>query len=47
MSKDFIKNLKGIMKTKTHIHHSHISGEILGYSHNYCNFKVGENKSKL
>ena len=27
----FIGNIKGILNNKTNIHHSHISGEILGY----------------
>ena len=30
-----------------HIYHSHISGEILGYSHSYCNFKGRENKKTI
>ena len=32
LSKNFIDNLKGTMKNRTHIHHSHISGEIIGYA---------------
>lgn len=47
MSKNFIENLKGIMKDKTHIHHSHITGKVIGYAHSYCNFKVRENKPKI
>ena len=47
MSKNFVDNLKGIMKNKTHIHHSHISGEIIGYEHSYCNYKVRENKTRI
>ena len=47
MSKNFIENLKGIMKNKTHTHHSHISGEIIGYGHSYCNLKVRENQTKI
>lgn len=39
VSKNFIQNIKGIMNNKTHIHHSHITGEIIGYSHSYCNQK--------
>ena len=31
ISEKFIENIKGILNNKTHIHHSHISGEILGY----------------
>ena len=44
MSKNDIDNLKGIMKNKTHVNHSHISGEIIGYAHRYCNYKVRENQ---
>ena len=39
VSKNFIQNIKGIMNNKTHIHHSHITGEIIGYSHSYYNQK--------
>ena len=47
ISKNFIKNLKGIMNNKIHLHHSHITGEIIGYAHNFCNGKVKENKYKV
>ena len=47
MSKNFIDNLKGIMNNKTHIQHSHISGEIIGYAHSYCSYKARLNKSKI
>ena len=30
MFKNFIDNIKCIMRNKTHLHHSHISGEIVG-----------------
>ena len=44
ISEKFIENIKGILNNKTHIHHSHISGETLRYSHSYCNLKVRKNK---
>ena len=47
ISEKFIENIKGILNDKTHIHHSHISGEILGYSHSYCSLKVRENKKTI
>ena len=47
MSKKFMKNIKGIINNKTHIHHSHVNGKIIGYSHSYCNQKLSENKSKI
>ena len=43
-SEKFMENIKGILNNQTLIHHYHISGEILGYSHSYCNLKVRENK---
>ena len=27
---------------KVHPHHSHVTGEILGYAHDFCNKKVVE-----
>ena len=44
---NFMKNIKGIMNNKTHINHSHVNGEIIGYSHSYCNQKARGNKSKI
>ena len=35
------------MKNRTHVNHSHISGEIIGYAHRYCNYKVRENQTKI
>ena len=46
LSKTFIKNLKEIIKNKIHVHHSHVTGEVIGYAHSYCNLKVRENKLK-
>ena len=42
-----LENVKGILYNKTNIHHSHITGEIIGYSHSVCNFRVTENKKKI
>ena len=46
-SEKFIENVKGILNNKTHIYPSHISGEILGYSHSCYNLKVSENKKQI
>ena len=43
----FVDSVKGLMYNKTNIHHSHITGDILGYSHSYCNLKVRENRDKI
>ena len=36
-----------IINVKTHLHHSHITGKIIGYAHDFCNAKVRENKDVL
>ena len=38
---DFVHKL---INVKIHLHHSHITGEIKGYSHDFCNWIVRENK---
>ena len=35
------------MYDKHVIHHSHITGEIIGYTHEVCNRRVRENKSNI
>ena len=35
------------MYDKRHLHHSHITGEIEGYVHVFCNRKVRENKNNI
>lgn len=32
MSKNVQANIKGIMNNTMHIHHSHVSGDIIGYA---------------
>ena len=46
-SATFIDHVKGLINSKNTIHHSHISGEIIGYAHSYCNLKVRENRDKI
>ena len=47
MTEKFINNIKGTLGNKTHIHHLHILGEIIGYPHSCCNFKLRKNKTKI
>ena len=47
LSKHFMENLKGIMTNTVQIHHSHITGKIIGYAHSFCNAKVRENYHKV
>ena len=43
LSKKFIENLTDIRNEGNVIHHSHITGEIIGYAYPYWNGKVKEN----
>ena len=39
----FFINVHCLIKTKVHLHHSHITGKILGYTHDFWNLRVKEN----
>ena len=47
LSKNFVKDLKGIITNTIQIHHSHVTGKIIGYAHSFCNAKVRENCRKV
>ena len=36
-----------IINVKIHLHHSHITGKIIGYAHDFCNSKVRENNDNI
>ena len=36
-----------ITEVKTHLHHSHVTGWILGYVHDFCNWRLRENKTEF
>ena len=40
----FLNKIYKILNARVHLNHSHISGEIHGYSHDYFNWKSRENK---
>ena len=42
-SENFLTNLYSIHTNKTVVHHSHVSGKIVGFAHDFCNLKVREN----
>ena len=47
---NFFRNVYHIIKVNMHLHHSHVTGEIilhlnLNYVHNFCNWRVRENKT--
>ena len=39
---NFFIHVHQLIKGKVHLHHSHITGEIIGYSHDFCNTTVIE-----
>ena len=43
----FFRNVYHMIKVKMHLHHSHVTGEILGYVHDFCNWRVRENKTEF
>ena len=43
----FMINLHRIINYKVHIHHSHVTGEIIGYAHDFCNWKIRENNISI
>ena len=38
----FFLQIHALIKGKAHLHHSHITGEIIGYTHDFCNTRVTE-----
>ena len=46
-TKNFFQFVHKLINVKIHLHHSHITGEIKGYVHDFCNWIVKENKDVL
>ena len=44
-TKNFFIHVHRLIKMKVHLHHSHITGKIIGYSHNFCNTSVVDKTS--
>ena len=47
ISQKFISKIIGVLKHQNCIHHSHVTGEVVGYSHAFCNEKVSENYNMI
>ena len=47
ISENFLSNVDHLIQGKTVIHHSHITGDVIGYAHSFCNLKVRENKNQV
>ena len=43
LSKKFLSNMIAFTNNQRVIHHSHVTGKIIGYAHDFCNEKVKEN----
>ena len=43
MSDRFLQNLFFIHTNQGTVHHSHVTGKIIGYAHKYCNLQIREN----
>ena len=41
---NFFISVYRIINGKIHLHHSHVTGEVKGYAHDFCNWIVRENK---
>ena len=44
---DLFESIHQIINVKVHLHHSHVTGEVIGYAHDFCNLKVRENKGVI
>ena len=42
---NFLKNVHKIIKV--YLHHSLVTGKSFGYAHNFCNWRIRENKSEI
>ena len=47
ITKMFIKHFFRLARVKYHIHHSHITGKIKGWAHDFCNLALQEKKAEL
>ena len=43
ISENFLENIISISKNQSVIHHSHVTGKIIGFAHEYCNRQTKEN----
>ena len=45
--KNFFKSVRNLLYGSHVIHHSHVTGEIKGYAHDFCNKKLRENQNLI
>ena len=41
---NLFESVHKLASVKIHLHHSHVTGEIIGYTHDFCNWVVRENR---
>ena len=39
-TQNLFESVHGVINVKIHLHHSHVTGKILGYAHDFCNMKA-------
>ena len=44
---NFFESIHRLIIVKIHLHHSHVTGKIYGYAHDFCNMKVRENQNQF
>ena len=47
VSRNFFDSVLNIFYSDCVIHHSHVTGKIIGFAHNFCNQEVRENKRTI
>ena len=47
VTKEFFNNIRDLIYGGYVIHHSHITREIIGYAHDFCNKKIRENNNLI
>ena len=46
-TKGMFEKFYRVINSKVHLHHSHVTGEIIGHTHDFSNWKVRENKNEV
>ena len=44
---NIFESVRRIIDVKKHLHHSHVTGKIISYAHDFCNLKVRENQNQF
>ena len=47
VTKEFSNNIRGFIVGGYLIHYSHVTSEIIGYAHEFCNTKIRENNNLI